>query len=236
MSEPVYALISSYFRQKILNGSLTPDDSLPSENELCRQFSTTRETVRKGLKQLEQEGLIYSLPRKGYFVNFPKHHEITVSVPKDLDQTEIRYKDIKIIRPNAEIQEALRISPSQKVIAFYRGIFNDSVQVGLEEKFLPYGKGLPSIEDEINFAVFPEAADAKSASFHYYTQLNICACMIPNELCYMFDFEKEEPLLLIKRIFITQEGIRIGYSKQYWRAPYGELQGFSGYVKKNKSR
>ena len=236
MSEPVYAIISSHFREPIINGVLKPDDPLPSENELCRLFATTRETVRKGLKQLEQEGLIYSRPRRGYFVSRPRHQEITVFAPAGLDQTESRFKDIRIIRPGAEIQKALQVPSNQKVIAVYRGSYSGSRQVGLEAKYLPYGKGIPSIENEINYAVFPKAADAKSASFQYYTQLSIRACVIPSDLYPMFDCGRDEPLLLISRILITQEGLRIGYSKQYLREPVGELSGFSGYIQNNETR
>ena len=52
----------------------------------------------------------------------------------------------------------------------------------------------------------------------------------------MFDCGRDEPLLLVNRIFVTQEGMRIGYSKQYLREPYGELQGFSGYIQNNETR
>ena len=34
----------------------------------------------------------------------------------------------------------------------------------------------------------------------------------------------------VSKIFITQNGQRLAYSKQYLRAPYGELHGISGYV------
>ncbi len=236
MSEPVYTIISSHLREQILEGTLLPGDVLPSENELCRRFGTTRETVRKGLKQLEQEGLIYSRPRRGYFVNLPRHHEITVSTPSGFDQTESRFKDIRIIRPGAEIQEALQVASNQKVIAIYRGNYQGMLQVGLEAKYIPYGKGIPTIENEINYAVFPEAASAKSSSFQYYTQLTIKAAVIPSDLYPMFDCGRDEPLLLVNRIFVTQEGMRIGYSKQYLREPYGELQGFSGYIQNNETR
>lgn len=227
---PVYLTICSALRDQIVGGIFAPGALLPSEKELCAKYNTTRETVRKGLKQLEQEGLIYSRPRRGYFVNSPRHNEFTMTFPEHLSQGTSRFKDIRLIDPDREVQDALQIPSGQKVIAVFRGNYLQEQQFGLEVKYLPYAKGLPSIESEINFAVFPDAADAKAASFSYYTQLNIQAVNAPDELLSLLGCRKEEPLLLISRIQITQSGTHIGYSKQYLRAPYGQLGGVSGYV------
>ena len=59
---PVYLTIFSELRDQIVNGSFAPGQIIPSENELCSRYNTTRETVRKGLKQLEQDGLIFPVP------------------------------------------------------------------------------------------------------------------------------------------------------------------------------
>ncbi|MDI9241778.1 GntR family transcriptional regulator [Fusibacillus kribbianus] len=230
---PVYVTIFSELRDRIVNGSLGPGEMLPSENELCAKYRASRETIRKGLKQLEQAGLIYSSPRRGYFVNTPQHNKFTLSFSQDIGNGEVRFKDIRIIRPTAEIQEALNIPSNRKVIAFYRGNYKGERQIGLEIKYVPYDRGLPTIEDEINFAVFPEAADAKATSFSYYTELNIQAVTASGEILSMLDCSPEDPLLLLKRTYITQSGEHIGYSKQYLIPPYGELHGVSGYVQKN---
>lgn len=230
---PVYVTIFSEIRDKIVNGFLAPGQILPSENELCARYGASRETVRKGLKHLEQEGLIYSLPRRGYFVNKPRHDEFTLTFPQNITRGEVRFKDIRILCPTEEIRKALRLPEDRKVIAFYRANYLDHHQFGLEIKYIPYDKGLPSIEDEINFAVFPEAANAKTPSFSYYTELIVQAVTATEELIPLMQCEKGAPLLLLKRVYITQAGERIGYSKHYLESAYGELRGVSGYVQKN---
>lgn len=227
---PVYLIVFSELRDQIVNGTLAPGEMIPSENELCSRYNTTRETVRKGLKQLEQDGLISSRPRKGYFVNYPHHDEFILSLPESIKQSAGRYKDIRIMSPGKELQEALQIPASQKIIALFRIDYTDTGIFGLEVKYLPYGKGMPSIEKELDFAVFPEAARAKSTSFSYYTELKVKAVTAPDDIRSMLECEEQEPLLMITKTFITQTGQRLAYSKQYLRAPYGELRGISGYV------
>ena len=229
-NNPVYQTIYMHLRDQIVDGELLPGQILPSENELCRRFSTTRETVRRGLTQLTQEGLVYSRPKRGYFVREPKNNDLSLTISPKITESISRFKDIRLIRPNIELQNALQIPSDQRIIAIYRGSYRDEFQVGLEIKYLPYDKGIPSIENEINYAVFPEAANAKTDSFSYYTQLEISAVSPVPDLLPLLECKKNEPLLLISRIFITQDGKRIGFSKEYLRQPYGSLSGYSGYI------
>lgn len=229
-NNPVYLAIYSHLRDQIIDGTLSPGQILPSENELCRTFSTTRETVRRGLQLLTQEGLIYSRPKRGYFVSEPKNNDISLTLGPKITESVSIFKDIRLIHPDAELQDALQVPADQRIIALYRGSYHEQKQIGLEIKYTPYGKGIPSIENEIHYAVFPEAADAKTDSFSYYTQLEITAVTPTSEILAFLDCKESDPLLLIRRLFITQDGRRIGYSKEYLKQPSCCLSGYSGYV------
>lgn len=139
-NNPVYQTIYMHLRDQIVNGELLPGQILPSENELCRRFSTTRETVRRGLTQLTQEGLVYSRPKRGYFVSEPKNNDLSLTISPKITESISRFKDIRLIRPNIELQNALQIPSDQRIIAIYRGSYRDEFQVGLEIKYLPYDK------------------------------------------------------------------------------------------------
>ena len=43
-------------RSKILNGEIRPGEKLPSENMLSASYQVSRQTVRKALQMLEEEG------------------------------------------------------------------------------------------------------------------------------------------------------------------------------------
>ena len=229
-NKPIYEVIFSDLCNHIIDGILVSGEILPSENDLCIQYETSRETVRKGLKRLEQEKLIYSKPRRGYFVGTPHRDEINLSLPENIENAVSRFKDIKIIEPALDVQEALEISADHRVIAIYSEDYSGTFFLGIRIKYVPYDKGYPSIEDEINFAVFPDAADAKRSSFSYYTQLRIQAVTAPGEILHLLKCKKDEPLMLISGIDISQTGSRIGYTKRYLLSSYGVLSGTSGFV------
>ena len=59
-------------RQEILNGIWKPGDKLPTELEYVRKLGISRNTLRGGMKKLEEEDLIERIKSKGTFVKFPK--------------------------------------------------------------------------------------------------------------------------------------------------------------------
>ncbi|MGB1239904.1 MAG: histidine utilization repressor [Pseudomonadales bacterium] len=68
MSTPRFMTIKEHIAQLINRGELTPGDRVPSENELCQQFSVSRMTARRALEVLNDEGLLVRTPGLGSFV------------------------------------------------------------------------------------------------------------------------------------------------------------------------
>jgi DNA-binding GntR family transcriptional regulator len=63
-----YMKVKKDLRRLIIDGYYEVGDLLPSENELCKQYSMTRMTVRNALNNMETEGLIYRKKGKGSIV------------------------------------------------------------------------------------------------------------------------------------------------------------------------
>ena len=69
---PYYLRVRDHFASLIEAGTLAPQSRLPSERVVGAAFGITRMTVRQALFQLEAEGLIYRLNRRGWFVSPPR--------------------------------------------------------------------------------------------------------------------------------------------------------------------
>ncbi|MEV4807935.1 GntR family transcriptional regulator [Nonomuraea sp. NPDC049421] len=61
----MYVQIADRMRERFRSGEFAPGQALPSEAELCREFGVARNTVRRGLAILEEEGLLVTVPSKG---------------------------------------------------------------------------------------------------------------------------------------------------------------------------
>lgn len=66
---PKYRQLASCIIKAIEDGKLQVNDTLPSINELSYHYEICRDTAEKGYKYLKNQGIIGSVPGKGYFIN-----------------------------------------------------------------------------------------------------------------------------------------------------------------------
>jgi GntR family transcriptional regulator of arabinose operon len=62
-----YQVIEIWVRNRIDEGVLVPGDKIPSESQLCSQFSVSRNAVRQAIHNLIHEGLVESIRGVGTF-------------------------------------------------------------------------------------------------------------------------------------------------------------------------
>jgi len=67
-NETITQRISFDLRKQIQEGILGPGALLPSETEVARDYSVSRQTARSALQALEREGLVIVRPRRGRVV------------------------------------------------------------------------------------------------------------------------------------------------------------------------
>ena len=64
-----YQLVIDHIKDDILNGVLKPGDRLPGERELAEQLGISRNSVREGLRILENMGVTASRHGAGHYVS-----------------------------------------------------------------------------------------------------------------------------------------------------------------------
>lgn len=67
-ARPIYTQIVDGYREQIAAGVLRSGEKLPSVRELAIQLSINPNTIQRSYRQLEAEGWIATVPRKGCFV------------------------------------------------------------------------------------------------------------------------------------------------------------------------
>lgn len=66
--ESIYEQIRNQITKFINLGVLKADDKLPSVRQLATELGINPNTVQKAYQELEMEGYIYTMPKKGAFV------------------------------------------------------------------------------------------------------------------------------------------------------------------------
>jgi GntR family transcriptional regulator len=227
--EPVYIQIEYELRSEITSGRVNPGQMLPSESALMSRFNAGRETVRRSLKELEHKGLIYTRPGKGYFVAEPEHNLYSFYFSDDDKNFYSKYNQVSYEIPSEEVSLALALSDRQKVIKISRIIMAQDDPVAYDEKYIPYDKGAPIVEAEIQYAVFPDIVSSKSPPFAFYTKMEIGSEIVNQKLQKILHCKAGESLLVLYRHIIGVDGRRLGYGKKYLTAKWGRLEAVSGY-------
>jgi len=227
--EPIYVRIATELRTDIFNGLVNPGDMLPSEAMLANRFDASRVTIRKSLNELEQQGLVYSRPGKGYFIARPEHGQFRFDLSNEDQGLNSEISGVHVISPDKEVSSALALKPGKRVVKVTRLIKSQGVSLAFDIVYFPYDKGTPIVEAEINYAVFPDIASSKVAPFAFYTEMEIGSDYGDSEVTKALKCSQQEPLLILCRYLIGLDEIRIGYGKKYLRKGYGGLKGVSGY-------
>ncbi|HHX37737.1 MAG TPA: GntR family transcriptional regulator, partial [Clostridiaceae bacterium] len=116
--EPIYIQLKQSIIQGILLGAYKVDDQLPAVRQLAADLGINPNTVQKAYRELEREGVIYSIPYKGSYVASTKSVESTVRTKMQKQFTDL----VAVCRANGigrkEIQDMFEeamneINPSQ---------------------------------------------------------------------------------------------------------------------------
>jgi GntR family transcriptional regulator, trehalose operon transcriptional repressor len=152
-----YQIIFNTIVDQIKSGEIPPNSLLPSENELKEQYDTSRETIRKALNLLAQNGYIQKVRGKGSIVidinkfDFPVSG--LVSFKELADKMEKKPRTIVnelslIFKPDAYIKQQLQLSGKDQVWKIVRTREIGGKKIILDKDYLA-AKYVPSITEEI---------------------------------------------------------------------------------------
>lgn len=68
---PIYTQIAQQIKEEIIAGNLKAGEPLPSIRGLASDLKISVITTKRAYEELEQEGLVYSVPGKGFYVDDP---------------------------------------------------------------------------------------------------------------------------------------------------------------------
>ncbi|WP_158612362.1 GntR family transcriptional regulator [Erwinia psidii] len=218
----VYLKIYFLLKNSINAGFLINRDSLPSENELARQFDVSRNTLRKALKMLEKDGLLEKRHGSGNFISD------NVTAMNDLTGlkgfSEIMANDNKKIKNDIlhfEVQtaspiiaNALAIHFNEKVWFISRLRWIDDAPVELENTWISVNK-------------FPELTlrHARGSLYHYienYCHVSISGAyihyspLIPSgEIASLLKLKKNNPVIRVQSQSVNTCSIPVIFSENY---------------------
>lgn len=220
--KPIYRQLINDLKKQIVNGVYAAGELLPSENDLCASYATTRPTVRQALKELSTMGYITRRHGKGSIVTEPRKglgilsiKGVTAGVGTKELSTKLLQRPVKMDWPAHFPHSLSAIEQKMGCIYFSRIRIVDEEPVLYEETYITNHQ-LPRFTSRNleNKSLFKTLRDYYSIEIKSGEQ-HIWAIRSGKKLSSLLKVDPHSPLLHLKRKLITNhKGTHI-YSHLY---------------------
>ena len=142
----LYERVKSSLRERIVDGTYKPEQKIPSEAELIREFGVSAITVRRALRDLRVEGRLISRQGLGVFV--ADKPRITRSLNPDYRASlgdemrragftpSLKEISLTLVEPEPSIADALQVSASELIYKHEKIILANGKPVCFDVAFL----------------------------------------------------------------------------------------------------
>ena len=142
---PLYQAVSEAILRQIKSGELRPNQRLASESELCAIYSVGRNTIRRALSELVDEGYLKTIPGLGTFVEdsrLTKTAEYLTGLTQEMKlhqrQVTSQVLEAKLINADPYLTRHLRVQLGAEVVFLYRVRQMDGEPSAIERAYLPH--------------------------------------------------------------------------------------------------
>lgn len=142
---PYYQQIKNVLEEKLMNEEWGPGYQLPTEKELAAHFGVSTITVKRGILELVNQGLLFRERGRGTFVNKKEEKSINqmVSLISTDESDEVHpHKTVRfeLTEAGLKVGNALQIDPSEKVYSIFRIKLVDDNPSSIEHTYIPEKK------------------------------------------------------------------------------------------------
>ncbi|MEC2310429.1 trehalose operon repressor [Bacillus atrophaeus] len=200
------------------------EETLPSENDLSVQYDTSRETVRKALNMLAQNGYIQKIKGKGSVILNREKMQFPVSGLvsfKELAQTlgketETTVHKFGLILPPDLIQKQLQALPDEDVWEVIRSRKIDGEHVILDKDYF-YRKHVPHLTKEICADSIYEYIEGELGLTISYAQKEIVAEPCTDEDRDYLDLYGYDHMVVVKNYVFLEDTTLFQYTESRHR-------------------
>ena len=221
---PLYYQLKELLEEKILSGEYEPGYMLPSEQELEKQYSLSRITVRQALNELSMEGLILRKRGRGTIVQVGKLlDEKLMSIKSFTNEMKDRgmipgtvSMKIDFEEANRDVAQRLGIKAGERVCKLERVRSGDAMPMVVFISYFTtkFEKILKNMHRDASlYEILKENGTVISRAQDRYT-----AGLVGSDIAKMLDISVGTPVLIRTRIAYDPQGDAVEYSRCYYNS------------------
>ncbi len=218
--EVKYKMIYNTIKDKILNKEYEPNEKIPDEISLCKEFNCSRMTMKKALDLLVQEGMLYRKRGHGSFVmsnNNDKgqiiiqERELSGFTKASKGNSSSEILEFKLEFAGEKIANKLNINVDDPIYNIFRLRLHNNKPYVLERTYMPTNL-IPGINlDILSHSVYDYIENTlhlKIASANKTTRADIS-----NDVDHKYlNLKDIEPVLEVDEIAYLDNGVPFEYS------------------------
>ncbi|MBK3868619.1 UTRA domain-containing protein [Pseudomonas stutzeri] len=220
---PLYVQIRDDLRRKILEGSYLVHERLPSENELMNAFGVSRITIRQALRDLHNEGLVFSAQGKGTYVSKPKAVQnvqrlqgFGEAMAAQGYEATARLLSIQERKPPKAAIAALHLLAGEEVVEVKRVRYLNREAVCVENSYFPLDIGRRMFGMDLSGDIFPMLENAFGIALGR-ADISLDATLADEEHQHYLALKPGEPILRVERLTHDRAGRPIDFEYLCYR-------------------
>jgi GntR family transcriptional regulator len=224
---PLYFQLQQILRKKILSGKIAPDEALPTENVICKEYSVSRTTVRQAFAALLNEGLITRIPGKGTFINQQEKHERVVhffnTTGSLIDASSYAKLEKKIhyrglVSPSVQLMNTLGLQQGQKIFCLRGTRYQNKLPlcyfiINFYSEHAYHFKG-KRLNTEILLSVLEKEISISLNKVHR----TIKASKADEHTAKYLAINKGEPVLELEQVYYVANNVAVEVTSNYFHA------------------
>jgi GntR family transcriptional regulator, transcriptional repressor for pyruvate dehydrogenase complex len=136
-STPVYIKVAEAIEEEIVSGRIQPGERIGTEADLCTAFGVNRSTVREGIRQLEQSGMIRRDKSRQLVASIPRYDNLATRVSRALILHKTTFQEVweaSLTLEPAIAANAAELANEEEIALITRNIEESSAAIGDPEQ------------------------------------------------------------------------------------------------------
>lgn len=208
----LYIQIRETLRDQIMQGVLKPGQKLPSEEDLAVQFGVSRMTVRKGISDLVDMGMLYRRQGVGTIVSQfhleRDHNRLTdffETARAEGFEPEVRLLGKEVVPAKLAIADALGLQESEPLIRIQTLRLANGVPITLYEEYVPYKLCPMLLTEDMRARAAWQVLEEQGFVIKFAVQ-RLEARAADAQTAALLSVDEDTPILFKNRVIYTEDG------------------------------
>jgi GntR family transcriptional regulator, N-acetylglucosamine utilization regulator len=220
---PLYTQIRKLLRDDITNKVLIPGQKIPSEDELAAKFGVSRMTVRQGISDLIDEGLLYRRHGVGTFVAQPHferdHSRLTSFVESAKEEgidLVIHVLIADILPAKLKVAQSLSLNEGDLVVRVKTLRYVTDTPITVHDTYVPYKLFPQLLQEDLEAQHLWEIFDSYGLRVKRAVQ-RLEAREADEEIARLLEVDEGFPILYKERTVYLDNGTPVEFTYCYNR-------------------